>query len=185
MHPHYPLLTVIFFAGNISCWDLTNIHSMMAASAPPDVKTEPVIKIFSLQLPGKVSQLSVSLEAGLLLAISDGFLYSVNIETVQIVSRSVNGDGALVCSSHTSLQLPDEQQPQRLEIAFFACRSGLSILSLPTLATLRFVPNLQIHSICECFGGVAATTESQRHCAKTLQDRAISRRGVCATWCPH
>ncbi len=132
----------------------------MAASASPDVKTEPVIKKFSLQLPGKVSQLSVSLEGGLLLAISDGFLYSVNIETVQIVSRSVSGDGALVCSSHTSLQLPDEQQPQRLEIAFFACRSGLSILSLPTLATLRFVPNLQIHSICECFGGVAATTES-------------------------
>jgi hypothetical protein len=154
------LSPIILFPGNISCWDLTNIHSMMAAATSDAVRAEPVLRIFSLQLPGKVSQLSVSLEGKLLLAISDGFLYSINTETIQIVSRSVNGDGLLVCSSHTSLQLPDEQQPQRLDIVFFACKSGLSILSLPTLAALRFVPNLQLHSICECFGGVAATTES-------------------------
>jgi hypothetical protein len=133
---------------------------MMAAASSHAVRAEPVVRIFALQLPGKVSQLSVSLEGRLLLAISDGFLYSINTETLQIVSRSVIGDGLLVCTSHTSLQLPDEQQPQRLDIVFFACRSGVSILSLPTLATLRFVPNLQLHSMCECFGGVAATTES-------------------------
>lgn len=145
--------------GNISCWDLSNIHCMMASSTAADVKKEPVVRVFALQLPGKVSQLSVSLE-GPLLAICDGFLFCVNTETAEIVGRSANGDGVIVCSSHTSLQLSDEQQPQRLDTVFFACRSGLSILSLPSLAALRFVPNLRLFSMCECCGGVAATTES-------------------------
>ena len=50
-----------------------------------------------------------------------------------------------------SIQSQDEQQQQQqqqLEIIFFACKSGLSIMPLPALAPLRFVPNLQLHSMC-------------------------------------
>jgi len=134
---------------------------MISAPSSDGVKTEPVFQKFALRLPGhgKVSQLSVALEGGQLLAISEGFLYSINTKTVEIVGRSVNGDGVIVCSSQIHLQSQDEQQLQH-EVVFFACRSGLSIMSLPALAALRFVPNLQLHSMCECCGGVAATTDS-------------------------
>ncbi len=145
--------------GNISCWDLSNIHGMMH-SASPDPKAQPVVQMFTLKLPGAVSQLTAPGDGAPLLAVSDGFLYSISTESVDIVGRSVNGDGVSMCSSHASLQLPDDQQLPRLDIVFFACRSGLAILSLPTLAVLRFIPNLLVHSMCACCSGVAATTDA-------------------------
>ena len=156
---------------------------MIAAPSSDGVKTVPVFQKFALQLPGqgKVSQLSISLEGGQLLAISEGFLYSINTETVEIVGRSLNGDGVLVCSSQISLQSQDEQQQQQkqLEIIFFACKSGLSIMSLPALAPLRFVPNLQLHSMCECCGGVAATTDSMIvHVSHNGSVQKLCRLGV-------
>lgn len=128
----------------------------MSSASLLDQKSEPVVQVFALKLPGKVSQLSVSRDGGPLLAICDGFLYSINTETVEVVSRSVNGDGVSICCSDTCLQSPND----RLPIVFFACRSGVAVLSLPALAPLRFVPNLLLHSMCACCGGVAATTES-------------------------
>jgi hypothetical protein len=69
---------------------------MIAAPSSDGVKTVPVFQKFSLRLPGhgKVSQLSISpLEVGQLLAITVGFMCSINTETVEIVGRSLNGDG--------------------------------------------------------------------------------------------